>query len=247
MTNYRPCVVIPCYNHSKFMPKVLEQLATFNLPIFVLDDCSDSYNQQLLVQLQQQYQFELYSHPENLGKGAAIKTALHWASFNGYSHILQVDADGQHNLSDIPLLLEKSKQQPHSLISGKPIYDESVPKIRYYGRYLTHFWVWLETLSFDIQDSLCGFRIYPVMPTLSIIQHVYTGNRMQFDIEIIVQYYWRMQKKVAFIPTKVIYPEEGVSHFDQLWDNVRLTKMHFRLFPQFLYHIPSLLKKKNNE
>lgn len=247
MITYRPCLFIPCYNHAKFMPQILAKLAEFKLPIFVLDDCSDQQNQQQLRQLQQQYAFTLYTHPQNLGKGAAIKTALYWAEFQGYTHILQVDADGQHHLADIPLLLKKSQQLPDTLISGKPIYDESVPALRYYGRYLTHFWVWLETLSFDIQDSLCGFRVYPVQPTLAIIQQVYTGNRMQFDIEIIVQYYWRMQKKVVFVPTKVIYPEEGISHFDHFWDNIRLTQMHCRLFPQFLCQIPSLLRKKTHE
>jgi hypothetical protein len=37
-----------------------------------------------------------------------------------------------------------------------------VPKGRLYGRYATHVWIWINTLSFEIRDSMCGYRVYPL-------------------------------------------------------------------------------------
>jgi len=78
----------------------------------------------------------------------------------GYTHTLQVDADGQHDLEKIPELLRLSERHPDKIISGMPVYDESVPTSRKLWRYATHILVWIHTLSFEIRDSMCGFRIY---------------------------------------------------------------------------------------
>lgn len=59
-----------------------------------------------------------------------------------------------------------------------------MPKGRLYGRYLTHFWVWVETLSLDIRDSMCGFRIYPLAATEALLRSEALGERMDFDIEV---------------------------------------------------------------
>ncbi|MDG2682298.1 glycosyltransferase family 2 protein, partial [Vibrio parahaemolyticus] len=67
--------------------------------------------------------------------------------------------------------------------------------------------------------------------------------RMDFDIEILVRMYWE-GVDIDFVPTRVIYPEGGISHFDALWDNVKISWMHTRLFFGMLPRIPSLLARK---
>ncbi|VTN12381.1 Uncharacterised protein [Raoultella terrigena] len=84
---------------------------------------------------------------------------LQAAAEAGYSHAVQVDADGQHAIEDIPQLLELARRHPAALISGQPIYDDSIPRSRLYGRWITHVWVWIETLSLQLKDSMCGFRV----------------------------------------------------------------------------------------
>jgi predicted LPLAT superfamily acyltransferase len=187
----------------------------------------------------------LLLHPYNRGKGAAVMTGLRRAYRDGFSHALQVDADGQHNLADIPAMVAKAQAKPDALISGKPEYDESVPKGRLYGRYITHFWVWVETLSFDIQDSMCGFRVYPLAATERLLCQQALTERMDFDIEILVKLYWQ-GVEILFQPTKVIYPEGGVSHFQAVADNVRITKLHTKLFFGMLKRLPWLLKRKQS-
>src|SRR5690606_17949432 len=80
----------------------------------------------------------------------------------GFSHALQIDADGQHDAADIPALLALAKANPEALVSGWPQYGDDMPRSRRYGRWITHFWVWIETLSLAIKDSMCGFRVYPL-------------------------------------------------------------------------------------
>ena len=87
---------------------------------------------------------------------------------------------GQHDIADLPRLLECARAQPHALVTGVPRFDASVPPLRFYGRYLTHFWVWVETLSFEIRDSMCGFRVYPLSTTLSVWDEGDVGRRLDW-------------------------------------------------------------------
>ncbi|MGL6121783.1 MAG: glycosyltransferase family 2 protein [Shewanella sp.] len=238
-------LVIPNYNHSAAIAQTLAELAQFNLPCYLIDDGSNDETRYLLQSLAQTYPWvTLLLHPYNRGKGAAVMTGLRRAYRDGFSHALQVDADGQHHLADIPAMIAKAQAKPDALISGKPEYDESVPKGRLYGRYITHFWVWVETLSFDIQDSMCGFRVYPLAATEGLLCQQALTERMDFDIEILVKLYWQ-GVEILFQPTQVIYPEGGVSHFQVVADNVRITKLHTRLFFGMLKRLPWLLKRKS--
>jgi len=240
---FTPCVVIPCYNHGAMMASVLARLAPFNLPVIVVDDGSDTATQ---LQLATLYAAELtvLRLDSNQGKGAAVIHGLRAAAARGFTHAVQLDADGQHQAEDLPLMLAEAERYPDALISGQPIYDDSIPKSRLYGRYITHFWVWIETLSLSIRDSMCGFRVYPLAPTLALCDRRAIGQRMDFDTEIMVRLYWQGIRS-RFIPTRVTYPASGLSHFDALYDNLRISWMHTRLFFGMLPRIPRLLAMRN--
>jgi len=89
---------------------------------------------------------------------------------------------------------------------------------------------------------MCGFRSYPIKATMEIVGQQKIGLRMDFDIEIMVKMYWH-DCDVRFIETRVNYPENGVSHFNALWDNVKISKMHSRLFFGMLIRLPKLLTR----
>lgn len=227
--DFRPVVIIPCRNHGLTVEKVLEGLEPLGLPVIVVDDGSDAVTREALDELAPRCpEMTLLRHEVNRGKGAALTTGLHYAEKEGYTHALQVDADGQHDLADAPKLLESAKRDPNALWSARPLYDESVPKKRLIGRYVTHVWVWIETLSFEIVDSMCGYRVYPIAPTLAILKTKHVGQFMDFDTEIMVRLYWK-GLRVRFVPSRVIYPEDGYSNFRMWEDNVRISKMHTRL------------------
>jgi len=236
-------LVIPCYNHGTLLAAVMTRLAALQLPCIVVDDGSDPLTQQQLASLSSEYPWvEVIRLDQNSGKGAAVIAGIQHAAKLGFSHAIQVDADGQHALEDIPKFLALATHYPDSVISGQPIYDNSIPKSRLYGRWITHIWVWIETLSFSIKDSMCGFRVYPINPVLRVCAQTELGHRMDFDTEIMVRLYW-LGHDSHFIPTPVTYPENGISHFDALHDNLRISWMHTQLFFGMLLRLPALLKR----
>lgn len=241
---FRPCVVIPCYNHGMMMASVLARLAPFTLPVLIVDDGSDAATARQLDALVGPG-VQLHRLTTNQGKGVAVLAGLTEMARQGFTHAVQVDADGQHQIEDCPRLLEAARAAPEALISGQPQYDDSVPRARLYGRYITHFWVWVETLSFSLKDSMCGFRVYPLAPTLALAQRRAIGQRMDFDTEIMVRLYWAGTPS-HFVATRVTYPQDGLSHFDALRDNLRISWMHTRLFFGMLPRIPSLLWRRKS-
>lgn len=242
-SDFRPCVVIPCYNHGAAMPDVLARLQPFALRCFIVDDGSEPQTANQLVALAASHSdVTLVRLAVNGGKGQAVISGLQAAQRAGFTHAVQLDADGQHRIEDIPRFLDESRLHPDSLISGRPEYDDSVPKARLYGRYVTHVWVWIETLSLSLKDSMCGFRVYPLASTLALIAQHPPGRRMDFDTEIMVRLYWSGVDS-RFLRTRVTYPADGLSHFDALHDNLRISWMHTKLFFGMLPRIPALLMR----
>jgi glycosyltransferase involved in cell wall biosynthesis len=240
---HNPCAVIPVYNHEAAITGVVEALLASHLPCVLVDDGSSPACARVLEQLARRDQVFLIKLTVNQGKGCAVMTGFREASRLGFSHALQVDADGQHDLSDVRTFIEQSRAHPDALICGYPRYDASVPKGRLYARYLTHVMVWLNTLSLQIRDSMCGFRLYPLPPTLVLINSVKIGNRMDFDTDIIVHLAWR-NLPMHWLHTKVHYPKDGVSHFRLFRDNVLMTSMHIRLFFGMLLRAPAILWRR---
>jgi glycosyltransferase involved in cell wall biosynthesis len=239
---FRPCVVIPVYNHEHAIQAVLAQVLAHGLPVILVDDGCSAACAAVLDSLAAAHpdRVALERHAVNQGKGGAVLTGFERAARDGYSHVLQVDADGQHSVDDVPRFLAAARAAPHAVIAGCPVYDESVPALRLYARYLTHVWVWINTLSLAIRDSMCGFRVYPVAPVLALARRRRLGLRMNFDIEILVRLYWDGMT-IVNLPTRVGYPEDGVSHFKAWTDNVLISRLHMTLFFGMLPRIPSLL------
>jgi len=226
---HRPCAVIPVYNHETAITTVVDALLTRHLPCILVDDASDESCADVLDQLALRDDVHLIRLATNQGKGGAVMTGMREASRLGFSHALQVDADGQHDLQDVTRFIELSRAHPEAVICGYPQYDDSVPKGRLYARYLTHVMVWINTLSLQIRDSMCGFRLYPLPPTLALIESTKIGKRMDFDSDILVRLAWR-NLPMVWLQTKVHYPLDGVSHFRMFHDNVLISRMHTRLF-----------------
>ncbi|WP_370444176.1 glycosyltransferase family 2 protein [Candidatus Burkholderia verschuerenii] len=243
--NIAPCVVIPVFNHGREIGGTLSRILAHGLPCIVVDDGSDSPTRRILEELRDSHASNvmLLRRESNGGKGAAVMTGLRTARDAGYTHALQIDADGQHDTADVPRFLQAMHRVPTALILGQPVYDDSVPASRRYGRYLTHAWVWVETMSFEIRDSMCGFRLYPLPAVCALIDSVKLGERMDFDIEVLVQLHWR-GTKVVMIPTRVTYAADGLSHFDVWRDNLRISRMHAGLVLGMLRRAPMLLARK---
>ncbi len=240
---HNPCAIIPVFDHEHAISAVVAAVLAAGLPCVLVDDASTPACAAVLRNLAKAENVYLLTLPVNQGKGGAVMAGFREALRMGFSHALQVDADGQHDLTDISLFMETSRAQPDAVICGYPEYDASVPKGRLYARYLTHFWVWVNTLSLQIKDSMCGFRVYPLKPVVQLIDTVHIGKRMDFDSDILVRLAWR-NLPMQWLPVKVHYPQDGVSHFRLFHDNVLITKMHTRLFFGMLTRLPLILWRR---
>ena len=238
-------VVIPVYDHPATIGAVTAQVRAHGLRCILVDDGSSAACAAVLDALVAQHPdaLALVRLPFNQGKGAAMVAGFREAARRGHTHVLQVDADGQHDCADIPNFLAQARRNPQAVVAGCPIWDDSVPRGRLYGRYATHVWVWINTLSFDIRDSMCGFRLYPLASLVPLLDTVRIGRRMDFDSDVIVRLHWR-GVPVLNQPTRVTYPQDGISHFRMWRDNVRISAMHARLFLGMLWRSPLLVWRK---
>ena len=236
--------VIPVYNHELAVPAVAANLRAQGLPVVLVDDGSNESCRQALERLAAQTGDVLVRLAVNGGKGAAVIAGLREAQSLGFTHALQVDADGQHDLRDVPKFLAAARAEPQAVICGRPVFDASIPKVRFVSRYITHALVWLQTLSFSaVRDSMCGFRLYPVSTVLEVVDRDGVGTRMDFDVELLVKLVWR-GRTLRWIDTQVSYPTDGISHFRMLNDNLRLAGMHVRLVLGMLWRAPLLLWRR---
>jgi glycosyltransferase involved in cell wall biosynthesis len=238
------CMVIPHFDHVDQFQKLLPALAGFKLPLIIVDDASPTQAFSVLTRLVDDYApgSIVIGHPKNLGKGGAMITGLDAAQKAGFTHAIQIDADGQHDVRCISQLVSVSCGYPERIICGLPEFDESISKLRFYSRHITLFFARVETLSTEIHDALCGFRLYPLKQTVTLLNNCNPGKRMTFDPEILVRAVWA-GIPLLFIPVKVRYPTDGKSHFRYFRDNVEISWMHTRLIFGMLIRLPMLLRR----
>jgi glycosyltransferase involved in cell wall biosynthesis len=238
---FKPCAVIPVYDHEHAVGRVVAELIRNSLPCVLVDDGSGPACARELQRIAAALPGVSLERLEvNQGKGAAVTAGLIAARAARYTHALQVDADGQHTLADVPRFVAAARETPDSLICGRPLFDDSIPKSRRYGRYLTHALVWLNTLSLEVPDAMCGFRVYPLRPVLDLLEQERLGRRMDFDIEILVRLHWR-GVPMRWLDTRITYPIDGVSHFRMGLDNLLISRLHARLFLGMLARLPHLV------
>lgn len=228
------CAIVPTYNNPLTIERVVERILEAGLEVVLIDDGSAEAGAAAARKAAEQPKVHFLRRERNGGKGAAVQDGFTYARKLGFTHGLQVDADGQHDLDDIPLFVETSRTHPDALILGYPLFDESAPKGRLIGRKISIFWCNLETWGKKIVDPLCGFRIYPLAACAKLGP---LGQRMDFDAEIAVRLVWDGVPALN-LPTKVRYltPEEGgVSSFDMFRDNIRISWMHTRLVTRGIF------------
>ncbi|MHB8381509.1 MAG: glycosyltransferase family 2 protein [Candidatus Binataceae bacterium] len=241
---FRCCAVIPSYNHFEVIGELVRRLRELELPVFIIDDGSDGPAHAALSAIHAPARgITVYRRDTNGGKGAAVMQGFDLARAAGFTHALQIDADGQHDLSAIPEFIALGKANPSALIAGAPIYDATMPAARRIGRSITHFWVGIETLTTRPVDTMCGMRLYPLERVAKLRSDHRLGRRMDFDIEVIVRLIWD-GVPVLFVPVHVSYPAGNVSNFDLVRDNWVITGMHTRLVLAMPFKLRTMLRSR---
>lgn len=241
MSEIRVCAIIPTYNHVAALDRILSELAPRVLATIVIDDGSaPEVSARIEAACNRHPNVEYQRHAFNGGKGFAVLCGIARANELRFTHALQVDADGQHDLASLDALLEMSRLNPDAIVTGAPHFDGSIPFSRRFWRHFTTFWVRVNTVSSVIRDAMCGFRVYPVAPVLALARKSVQGRRMDFDVEVLVKAHWA-GIPIAPVPVRVTYPADNFSNFQLVRDNVLLSLLQTRLFFGMLARLPSLL------
>ncbi len=232
-------MLLPSYNTGPVLLRtVQEACAAWPDVVVVLDGSTDGSG----AALPDLPGLRVLALPRNAGKGAAILHGLHALAAAGFSHALTMDADGQHPADMIAAFAAAARADPAAMILGVPRFGPDAPALRVGGRRISNWWVRLETLGAGVDDSLFGFRVYPVAPLLRIMQRQRWMRRYDFDAEAAVRLCWAGVRPVN-LPAPVRYltaAEGGVTHFRYGRDNVLLTWMHIRLVLGLLPRLPLL-------
>jgi len=233
MSGMRACVIIPTYDNPRTIAAVVASVREHLSDVIVIDDGSAEPTRRELEEIAARGEAQVVRREHNGGKGAAVKQGFALALAQGYTHAVQIDADGQHCSADIPRFLEAARRQPDALILGEPQFSSDAPKSRLWGRLISVFFVHLETGGRIIKDPLCGYRLYPLAAALACAP---ASNHMEFDPEIAVRMVWR-GVPVLNLTTAVRYVSQaagGVSHFNLVRDNFRISLMHSRLMTRMI-------------
>jgi len=232
-------VLIPVYNHASKLRKVVDGAVKAGWDVLVVNDGSTD---DILIKLQGAF-CKILTLPVNKGKGAAILAGAKWAKERGYQAIITVDADGQLNPEEAYLLLAAAQENwPGIIIGARKMDQETVPKASIFGRNFSNFWVRLES-GLDIPDTQSGYRLYPVLKLLALPIHT---KRYDFEVEVVVRAAWA-GLPIKSVDVSVDYPAKGerITHFHQIKDNFRLTKLHTKLVLRALNPMPhKKIKKK---
>lgn len=240
-------VLIPSYNTGAMVYQTVAAARERWAPVWVVvDGSTDGTGEGLLAMAERDPQLRVFVSPRNQGKGAAILHGLREAINSGYTHVLTMDADGQHPPTKITEFMQVSQAHPDALVLGRPVFDTDAPLLRVYGRRISNWWADFETLWQGIGDSLFGFRVYPARMLLGVMENSRWMRHFDFDPEAAVRLCWRGARPINMdAPVKYFRAEEGgVSHFNYLRDNALLTSMHIRLFAGFIIRLPLLLSRK---
>jgi len=240
-------LLIPSYNTGPTVYETVRAARAQWSPVWVVTDGStDGTPERLREMAASDPGLVVHVLPQNMGKGAAVLHGLQAARAAGYKHALTMDSDGQHPAELIPAFMSASMARPEAMVLGRPVFDASAPLLRVRGRRVSNWWTNLETLGAGIDDSLYGFRVYPIDDLIAVMRRQPWMRRFDFDTEAVVRLAWRGVKPVNLAaPVKYLTAEEGgVSHFRYGRDNVLLTWMHIRLMLEFALRLPLLLWRR---
>ena len=245
----KKAILIPVYKHGKACRGVVESIAGYcaesATKIILVDDGNAEETKKCLKEIAAAHSdiVLLLTIEKNCGKGEAFRAGILWAKELGFTHVLQLDADGQHDASRVPFFFERAAANQNALICGYPEYDESAPNHRKGAHSFANWWCAIVTWQGGIVDSLCGFRVYPVDATRDFYKKHRTDSRMGFDIEILIRLIWQ-GVPFEFHGVRVTYPADGISNFRAFRDNVRISWVFTKLFFGMIVRIPRFLARK---
>ncbi len=213
----RILIAIPAYNEEGRISKLLEILLK-KYPkedILVIDDGSqdNTYDEA------KSFGVKVIRNSPNLGKGESIKKAFRFALDNGYDAIITMDADLQHDPSDLPKFFHKFEHEHCDLVIGTRWHElHKMPFLNYISNRLTTMILSL-LAGRRLPDTQSGYRLY----SRRVLSMQFTQSKYDFESEVVFKVALKGYK-ICGVPIKTIYGT-GISSVDKVRDTLRFIKL----------------------
>jgi glycosyltransferase involved in cell wall biosynthesis len=217
----RICILIPAYNAQETLGSVLKKIEPLKIDTLVVNDGSSDETKRVA----SEHGVHLLEHPLNLGKGAALQTGFRYILQKDYQVVITLDADGQHDPSEIPSLLKIFQSvNPDILIASRAAEFGKMT-------FLRRFWNRLGVKAVarlchsDITDSQSGFRLIrtEVLKTVDL-----STSRFETELELLI----KACKKGFGVLSVPINTQQvdgtGSSHFRPVADTWLVCKIFLR-------------------
>lgn len=204
------CGIIPAYNARETVAGVVRGVLRHLGSVIVADDGSTDGT----AEMARQAGAEVIVLRENRGKGNALRTLFAEVRRRGFSAVIAVDADGQHDVDDIPSFLRVHREHPEAIITGSRMGGPGeIPAHRHNSMLVARFFISLAANQF-IEDTQCGFRLYPlsVIESFSLLKERYVT-----ETEILMKA-GDSGRAIRFLPIKAHYPPGQTTHFRSVPD-----------------------------
>ena len=216
------CAVIPAFNHESTIFKVVKKTRHQVDHVVVIDDGSTDNT----ARLAEDAGAHVIRISKNRGKGNALRIGFRYALANDFDAIVTLDADLQHDPSEIPKFIKCYATHKSKLVIGNRLGDkEEIPRIRYApNRIGTYTFSWL--IGQPVEDSQCGFRLYDreVMANIRILND---GFEAEADLLLRAG---KRGYKIGFVPVKTIYfsNRQHRSYYRPIKDTFRISIIFLR-------------------
>jgi glycosyltransferase involved in cell wall biosynthesis len=231
---WKCCVIIPTYNNSDTLLKVIEDVLSYTHQVIVVNDGSTDRTKTLL-ESGLDPQVNVIGYQRNRGKGYAIKKGFLRALDLGYDYAITIDSDGQHLPSDLPVFINQLSRKGDSIVVGeRRMPGENVPAKNTFANKFSNFWFRLYTGK-RIPDTQSGYRLYPIRVLHDM--KFYSG-KYEFEVEILVRSSWN-GIEIKSVPIDVYYPppDKRITHFRPIQDFSRISILNTILFFVAFFYI----------
>ena len=221
MKNNMRIALIPAYEPEALLLNLLYKVRDAGLVAIVVDDGSGSPFSNIFEQATELA--VVLTHPQNYGKGRAIKTGLQYIekTFNDEYTVVTMDADGQHQVSDSIKICEAAERQTNTLILGSRQLRENVPPRSRFGNTVTRLVYSLST-GLHVHDTQTGLRAFS--PALLPVLLGIAGERYEYEMNVLLEFA-RRKIPIEEITISTIYMDNNAgSHFDTVKDSYRVYK-----------------------
>jgi len=169
-------ICIPAFNEEKNIAKLIIDIKKYSDKIIVIDDGSSDYTPKIAKEMG----VDLIQHKKNLGKGAALRSGFLHAMTYSPDVVVTIDADGQHDPSYIPKIIEPILKQEADVVIGSRNGKTQMPLLRKLGFNLVSY-LNRKAIRTEIKDMQSGFRAYSYKSLNAIAPERYMDYSAEFE------------------------------------------------------------------